>query len=254
MPARVTAMTMLQLVTGTAIGFLLAQAVLYGSRRLLGWLQRGDLAPRLRAIRAPGPTVLSACIRYAAPVAISVALATLCIWGVSDYLAARSARNAEAHLFDNPAAAPGEDSPRLAEVALTPPPPAEPAEAPVSAADPYADPEFKVQRKGRHGADALRDSLLQKSELRARNELLRDLQQHARRSQYDCEAAARAGRYLKAGLDVWGFANWQLKYFPTDSYRGATLDQCRTIKNVVASPVDLQSAIARQNPDDSDQR
>lgn len=253
MPARVTVMTMLELVTGTAIGFLLAQAVLYGSRRLFGWLRRGDLAPRLRAMRAPGPTVLSACISYAAPVAISVALATLCIWGVSDYLAARSARNAEAKLFDSPAVAPGEDSPRVAD-APPPLPPAEPAEEPASAADPYADPEFKVQPKARHGADALRDALLQKSELRARNELLRDLQQHARRSQYDCEAAARAGRYLKAGLDVWGFANWQLKYFPADSYRGATLDQCRAIKNIVASPVDLQSAIARQNPDDSDQR
>ncbi len=124
----------------------------------------------------------------------------------------------------------------------------------MSAADPYADPEFKVQRKAHHGGDSLRDSLLQKSELRARNELVHDLQQHAQRSQYDCEAAARADRYLKAGLDVWGFANWQVKYFPADSFRGAKLDQCRTIKNVVASSVDLQSAIARQNPDESDQR
>ncbi|HEV2285018.1 MAG TPA: hypothetical protein VGR80_03155 [Steroidobacteraceae bacterium] len=245
-------MTMIQLVTGTAIGFLLAQAVLYGSRRLLGWLRPGALAPRLRALRAPGPTVLSACIRYAAPVAISVALATLGVWGVSDYLAAKSARSAEANLFDTPAAGSGEEAPRVASAALTPPPP-EPAEEPVNAADPYADPEFKVQRKA-HGGDALRDSLLQKSELRARNELLRDLKQHAQRSQYDCEAAARAGRYLKAGLDVWGFASWQVKYFPADSYRGATLDQCRTIKTVVASSVDLQSAVARQNPDESEQR
>jgi hypothetical protein len=254
MPARVFAMTMIQIVTGTAIGFLLAEAVLYGSRRLLGWLRRGDLAARLRAVRAPGPTLLSAFIKYAAPVAISAALATLCVWGVSDYLAAKSVRTAEAHLFDNPAASPGEDPPQVASAALTPPPPPEPSEEPVSAADPYADPEFKVQRKAHRGGDSLRDSLLQKSELRARNELLHDLQQHAQRSQYDCEAAARAGRYLKAGLDVWGFANWQVKYFPADSYRGATLDQCRTIKNIVASSVDLQSAIARQNPDESDQR
>jgi hypothetical protein len=253
MPARVFAMTMIQIVTGTAIGFLLAEAVLYGSRRLLGWLRRGDLVARLRAVQAPGPTVLSAFIKYAAPVAISAALATLCVWGVSDYLAAKSARTAAANLFDNSAASPGEDQPQVASAALTPPPP-EPSEEPVSAADPYADPEFKVQRKARRGGDSLRDSLLQKSELRARNELLHDLQQHAQRSQYDCEAAARAGRYLKAGLDVWGFANWQVKYFPADSYRGATLDQCRTIKNIVASSVDLQSAIARQNPDESDQR
>jgi hypothetical protein len=261
MPARVFAMTMIQIITGTAIGFLLAHAVLYGSRRLLGWLRRGDLMARLRALRlpavrlrGPGPHVLSAFVKYAAPVAISAALATLCVWGVSDYLAAKSARTAEANLFDNPAAAPGPDAPRVASAALTPPPPPEPTEEPVSAANPYADPEFKVQRKARHAGDSLRDSLLQKSELRARNVLLHDLHQHAQRSQYDCEAAARAERYLKAGLDVWGFANWQVKYFPSDSYRGATLEQCRIIKNVVVSSVDLQSAIARQNPDDSDRR
>ena len=114
MPARVFAMTMIQIVTGTAIGFLLAEAVLYGSRRLLGWLRRGDLVARLRAVRAPGPTVLSAFIKYAAPVAISAALATLCVWGVSDYLAAKSARTAAANLFDNPAASPGEDPPQVA--------------------------------------------------------------------------------------------------------------------------------------------
>jgi len=246
---------MLELVTGTAIGFLLAQAVLYGSRRLLGVLRQGDLAAHLSAVRVPGSAVLSACIRYAAPVAITVALATLCIWGVSDYLTARSARNVEAGLFDT-AASPGsaEGTLRASSAALTPPPQPEPAEEPASAVDPYTDPEFKVQRKAHHGSDSLRDALLQKSELRARNELLHDLHQHSQRSQYDCEAAARADRYLRAGLDVWGFANWQVKYFPPDGYRGATLDQCRTIKNIVASSVDLESAVARQNPDDSDQR
>jgi hypothetical protein len=250
-------MTMVELVTGTAIGFLLAQAVLYGSRRLLGLLRQGDFAARLRLQRVPGSTLIGAFIKYAAPVGITVALATLCIWGVSDYLAARSARNAaaESALFDtgaaNPESAP--PTPRVASAALTPPKP-EPADEPVSAVDPYADPEFKVRRKAHHGGDSLRDALLQKSELHARNELLHDLHLHAQRSQYDCEAAARADRYLRAGLDVWGFANWQVKYFPPDGYHGATLDQCRTIKNVVASSVDLQSAIARENPDDSDQR
>jgi hypothetical protein len=64
----------------------------------------------------------------------------------------------------------------------------------------------------------------------------------------DCEAADRAGKYLRAGLDVWGFATWQVKHFPVDNYRGATLERCRGIKSVVASSVDLQSAIARQAP------
>jgi hypothetical protein len=258
-------MSMLQLVIGTACGFLFAQAVLYAFGRLIGWLPHSDVLARLRTLRAPGiprlprlpvPTVLSAFIKYAAPVGVSVALATLCVWAISDYLAGRSAHNAEASLFDSTGAASGA-TPGVAKAdsaALAPPPAAEPAAEAVGAVDPYTDPEFKVQRKGHHAGDALREALLQKSEARARGELLHELQQHARRSQYDCEAAARADRYLKAGLDVWGFASWQVKYFPADGYHGATLEQCRDIKSVVASSVDLESAVAQQNPDDSEQR
>jgi hypothetical protein len=248
-------MTMIQLILGSALGFLLAQAVLHTSRPLFAWLQRGDLTARLRAMRAPAPNVLSAVIKYAAPAAVGLAVATLCVWGVSDYLAAKRARSAAASLFDSSAALPaaGQGGPEAMRTTLTPPPPPESIEEVVSADDPYADPAFKVQRKARHGGDSLRDSLLQKSEQRASSELLRDLQQHAQRSQYDCEAAAHADRYLKAGLDVWGFANWQVKYFPTGGYRGATLEQCRGIKNILPSPVDLGSTVARQNPDGSDQ-
>jgi hypothetical protein len=250
-------MSMTQLVIGTAFGFLVAQGLLYGMGRLAAWVRPGDLLARARAVRAtPAPTVLGALIRYAAPVGVSVALLTLGVWAVSDYLAAKSVRNAEANLFDSSSAAPVTEPsvpPVRAAAALTPAPPPEPVDAPAGAPpDPYADPVFKVQRKPHRSGAALslKETLVQQSEARARNELLRELQQHVHRSQYDCEAADRADKYLKAGLDVWGFATWQVKYFPVNNYRGATLGQCRTIKNVVASSLDLQSAIAQQSQTD----
>jgi len=249
-------MSMTQLVIGTACGFLVAQALLYGLGHLAGWLRHGDLLARARAVRAtPAPTVLGALIRYAAPVGVSVALLTLGIWALSDYLAAKSARTAEASLFDSSAVAPNMEQrvPPVRAASLTPAPAPEVREEPAGALpDPYADPLFKVQRKPHRAGAAvsLKETLVQQSEARARNELLRELQQHVHRSQYDCEAADRADRYLKAGLDVWGFATWQVKYFPVDNYRGATLGQCRAIKNVVASSVDLQSAVAQQTQAD----
>ena len=114
--------------------------------------------------------------------------------------------------------------------------------------DPYADRDYKVHRRGhgRSSALSLKETLLQRSEAKARAELLRDMQLHASRSQYDCEAAERAGRYLKAGLDVWGFAAWQLKYFPVTGYKGATLAGCKDIPNVVDPiPLDLQATVAQ---------
>ncbi len=249
-------MSMIQLVIGTALGFLVAQAALQGSGRLIGWLRHGDLLARARAVRAtPAPTVLSALIKYAAPFGIGAALITLGVWAVNDYLAVKSVRNAEAHLFDSSASAPiaAQETPPVRSAALTPPPSPEAVDEPAGTIrDPYADAEFKVQRKARRtgAAPSLKETLVQQSEVRARNELLRELQQHVRRSQYDCEAADRADKYLKAGLDVWGFATWQVKYFPVDNYRGASLAQCRDIKNVIASSVDLQSAIAQQNQTD----
>jgi hypothetical protein len=247
-------MSMIQLVIGTAFGFLVAQGLLYGLGWLIGWLRQSDLLARARAVRAtPAPTVLSALIKYAAPFGISAALITLGVWAVNDYLAAKSARNAEASLFDPSAAAPvpQQSVPPVRSASLTPPAAPEAVdELAGSVHNPYADPEFKVQRKPRRtgSAASLKETLVQKSEARARNELLRELQQYVHRSQYDCEAADRADKYLKAGLDVWGFATWQVKYFPANNYRGASLEQCREIKSVVASSVDLQSAIAQQNP------
>lgn len=245
-------MNMTQLVLGTACGFLVAQAALYGIRQTVGLLRGGLIArvPAFRSVRTP--YLIGVFVKYAAPVGISAALATLGVWAVSDYLAARSARNAAANVFDSSAAAPaqGPDIVQAPSAKLTPPPPLEPVEEPLAPADPYADPDFKV-RKARHSAATLKETLIERSETRARNDLLRELQQHAQRSQYDCEAAARADRYLKAGLDVWGFAAWQLKYFPAEGYRGATLGQCKVIKNVVAS-LDLQTAVAQQGPQDSE--
>jgi hypothetical protein len=89
---------------------------------------------------------------------------------------------------------------------------------------------------------------VQRSESKARADLLSETQQHLHRSQYDCEAAARASKYVKDGLDVWGFASWQVKYFPVDGYKGATLTQCQDIKNVVdPSWANLKSAVAQAN-------
>jgi hypothetical protein len=246
-------MSMTKLVLGTVLGFLLAQGLLYALGRLSGWLREGDLLARARTLRATTePRVLGALIRYAAPLGIGAALITLGVWAVNDYLAARSARNAEAHLFDSSAPAPDPEQPAPRVQSASSTPPAVPEAVDETAPDPYADPQFRVQRKQHRAgaAPSLKETLVQQSEARARNALLRELRQHADRSQYDCEAADRAGKYLKAGLDVWGFASWQVRYFPANGYRGATLGRCRGISNVVASSVDLQSAVVQQNQPD----
>src|SRR5207249_12023792 len=85
----------------------------------------------------------------------------------------------------------------------------------------YTDTDFQVERHSHHAGRALslKETLLRRSEARAQADLLRETQQHLHRSQYDCEAADRAGKYLKAGLDVWGFAAWQIRHFPMVSYK-----------------------------------
>jgi hypothetical protein len=53
---------------------------------------------------------------------------------------------------------------------------------------------------------------------------------------------------VAAGLDVWGFAAWQMKYFPTNNYKGATLVQCHDVGNVIdPSWLELRSTVARDN-------
>lgn len=248
-------MSMTQLVIGTAIGFMVARSALYLIERLIAWLQREELPARIRALLpSPEPALVGAFIRYAAPLGASAALITLGVWAVSDYLAARSARNAPlATVLDSSTSDPAEEAQGAADVtaALAHAPHVEPVAA-VSAGspDPYTDSEFKIQRRPHRAGTplSLKETLVQRAEARARTELLKDIRQHVKRSQYDCEAAERANKYLKAGLDVWGFAAWQLKHFPLESYRGATLAQCRDIKNVVdPARLNLQSALARES-------
>ncbi len=245
-------MTMMQLIIGTALGFIVAQSGLYGIRHSLGWLQREEVSTRVRTL--PGHVIVGGFIRYAAPIGAAAALITLSVWAVGDYLAAKAARNATlAGALDSetPAGAVraqgGADEVAPGSAAAAPE--AATAVQPESL-DPYADPDYKVRRHPhRPGSPiSLRETLVQRSEAKARAELLREMQQHASRSQYDCEAADHAARYLRAGLDVWGFAAWQLKYFPAEGYKGATLVRCKDIPNVLdPAQLDLQSTVAREN-------
>jgi hypothetical protein len=239
-------MSMSQLVIGCALGCLLAQALIFSGKSLLSALQRSP-GGRLRRSITPGPRVLAMFVRYAGPVAVSAALITLGVWSISDYLAAKSARTeAMVSTFD-PAAPPAVVPPAAAGDNVRRGTPEVVAAQPAGRADPYDDPEFKVQHRAHRVANAsLKEALLQKAELKASTDLRRETQEHTQRSQYDCEAADRAERYLKAGLDVWGFAAWQQRYFPMDGYRGATLEQCRSIKAMVPGSLDLQSTVAQQ--------
>jgi hypothetical protein len=244
-------MSMTQLIVSAALGFVIAQSALHGIRYSLGWLQREEVRTRIRAMTpSPGHAFVAGFIRYAAPIGASAAVITLGVWAVGDYLAAKAARNAALASTVEPATpsgvSPAQGAPDEAAAAAASN--NEPATAvQPESADPYSDPDYKVHRRARH-ALSLKETLLQRSEAKARAELLREMHQHASRSQYDCEAADRAGRYLKAGLDVWGFTAWQLKYFPMEAYKGATLVACKDIPNVVdPTQLDLQSTVAQDN-------
>jgi hypothetical protein len=244
-------MTMMQLIIGTALGFVVAQSGLYGIRHSLGWLQREAVSTRVRTL--PGHVIVGGFIRYAAPIGATAALITLAVWGVGDYLAARAARGATlANALDSAASAGTaqvQGSADESSVANASAPSESASSIQPEGVDPYADPDYKVHRRAhRTGPVTLKETLLQRSEAKARSELLQEMQQHAARSQYDCEAADRATRYLKAGLDVWGFGAWHLKYFPVEGYKGATLGGCKDIPNVVdPSQLNLQSTVAQEN-------
>jgi hypothetical protein len=248
-------MSMTQLVIGTALGFFVAHGVLHSIKLLIGWLQRSDARKRiLKLTPSLGSTFIGGFTKYAAPVGAGAAVITLGVWAVGDYLAEKSARSAAtADVLEPSTAMPVSDrhgSPD--EVAgLAPAPKVDRSTAvPVDNVDPYTDSDFKVQRRSHHARTALslKETLLQRSEAKAHADLLRETQQHLYRSQYDCEAADRASKYLRAGLDVWGFATWQIRHFPVDRYKGATLPQCKDIKNVVdPSPSHLQSTVAQEN-------
>jgi hypothetical protein len=245
-------MSMTQLIIGTALGFVVAQSALYGLRYSFGWLQREEVRTRIRAMTpTPGHAFVAGFIRYAAPIGASAALITLGVWGVSDYLAARALRGTALASTLDPATPAGLPPQGASDEVVngTPAVNTEPATAvQPENADPYADPDYRVHHRAHRPGSALslKETLLQRSEAKARAELQRDMQLHASRSQYDCEAAEHAGRYLKAGLDVWGFGAWQLKYFPMAGYTGATLAGCKDIPNVVdPTQLDLQSTVAQ---------
>jgi hypothetical protein len=245
-------MSMTRLVIGAALGFLIAQGVLHGLGLFLGWLRRDAVRAWLRSLTAaPGRAILGTVVRYAAPLGVSAALITLGVWAVGDFFAARSARSAAlaSVLKSATAPLPGVQG-SAGEAATTPPAPeaASPAGAAVANTDPYADADFKIRRRLQHsGAPlSLKETLLRRSEASARADLLSETRRNLHRSQYDCEAADRAEKYLRAGLDVWGFAAWQLRYFPVDGYKGATLAQCRDIKDVIAPALDVRSGAANR--------
>ena len=251
----VLVMSMTQLVIGTALGFFVAQGVLYSLKHLSGWVQRS--AGRKRILKLPaslGSTFIRGFTKYATLVGASAAVITLGVWAVGDYLAAQSARSAAtADVLEPSTTVPVSDAHGSPDevVGHAPAPRVDGSTAvPIDNVDPYSDPDFKVQRRSHRAGSALslKETLLQRSEGRARADLLRETQQHLYRSQYDCEAADRASKYLKAGLDVWGFTMWQIRYFPVVSYKGATLPECKEIKSVVdPSLLHLQSTVAQEN-------
>jgi hypothetical protein len=245
-------MNMSQLIICTALGFFVAQVALYGFKRLVGWLQRTEVRQGIRGLTPSRETdLIGGFIRHAGLIGAGAAIITLGVWTVRDYLVARSARSAAIASTLEPA--PGVSDPAEArvvadEAAAPAPATVDDASAtPVHEVDPYADPDFQVRHRPRHAA-SLKEKLVQRSEEKARADLLSETQQHLHRSQYDCEAADRASKYVKGGLDVWGFASWQVKYFPVDGYKGATLPQCQDIKNVLdPSWANLKSAVAQAN-------
>jgi hypothetical protein len=247
----VSVMSMTQIVLGAALGYIVAHAVLFGARHSLAWVRRDAVQVRLRALSTmSGHTVAAGLIKYGAVIGASAALLALGAWAVGDYYAARSARNAvAASVADSPTPPPASSLPKPEEeVAAQPPPRQTVAAASAGGVDPYADPAFRVEPPAHHSgvAPSLTEKLLRRSEARARIELLAETRQHAKRSQYDCEAAEHADKYLKAGLDVWGFAAWQEKYFPVANYKGATVAACQEITIVVAPPgLDLRSTVAQ---------
>ena len=249
----VSALSMTQLIFGAALGFLLGEGVLHGVKHSIGWLQRDEVRQRVGKLSSVrGPELVGGFIKYAGVIGAIGALITLGVWSVGDYLAARSVhRVLSANTSDAAVAAsiPGPHDLLNAGTRIASPPKADAATTVrVDNTAPYADPAFKVQRRPQHAAThpSLRETLVQRSEARARADLLRQTQEYVHRSQYDCEAAERAAKYLNAGLDVWGFATWQVKYFPREGYKGATLPQCKDIGNVGDAPgLDSQSPVAK---------
>lgn len=243
----------MQLVIGAALGVIVAEALLFGLRQVAAWLQ-GTAAREWLADINPSHrfAAIGGFPRYAALVLGCAALITLALWGTVNYLAARSERReALAAALDPAATLPvhSAESARAADDAPVTTTKVSEDGAAQGGVDAYADPDFKVRRHPHRAGSplSLKETLVQREESKARAELVRETAQHAQRSQYDCEAADHVDKYLKADLDVWGFAAWQAKYFPTESYKGATLPQCRDISAVLdPEHINIQATVAQQ--------
>jgi hypothetical protein len=224
---------MTQLVLGAALGFIIGQGVLHSVKHAVGGFDGDGIRGRIRPL-------IGGFIKYSAVIGVLGALITLGVWAVGDYVAAKSAHKITASaLNSSPAALASDPHPAVYEAARLTPVVDSNSSAVEStdSPDPYADPDFKVQRKPRRAGSppSLKERFVERSETKARTDLMTEIKVHMNRSQYDCEAADHADKYLKAGLDVWAFSHWQLKYFPTQNYKGATLEQCKSIRTVVDS-------------------
>src|ERR1700732_4503469 len=91
----VLVMSMTQLVIGTALGFFVAQSVLYSIEHLIGWLQRSDARKRIRKLPPSlGSTFIGGFSKYATLVGAGAAVITLGVWAVADHLAEKTAGRA----------------------------------------------------------------------------------------------------------------------------------------------------------------
>jgi len=200
---------MMQLIFGAALGFILGEGVLQGLKHSIGWLQAAEVRKRVGNLPSvQGSDLIRGFIKYAGVAGAVVALITLAVWSVGDYIGAKSTRRMTNANVSGVAAAsipaPGVHGAPNESAGITPSSKGNSAaEVPADNPDPYGDSDFKVQARPRVGPHPnLRETLVQRSEARARVDLLRQTQDHAHRSQYDCETAERASKYLKAGLDV----------------------------------------------------
>src|SRR5262249_32741385 len=159
--------SMIQLVLGAAVGFLVGQGVLHTVKSLNGWFQREEVGERVRSLQ--GAALVGTFVKYSGVVGAVGALITLGVWAVEDYMAARST-HAALNAPDLPVSAPvpGSDLHGSTAAVATPPPEVSPNVAHAVPArlkdpDPYSDPEFKVQRRPRRGGTAvsLKETLVQ---------------------------------------------------------------------------------------------
>jgi hypothetical protein len=245
---------MSQIVIGSTLGFVLAQCLLQGVKLVFVSARREEMRQRLRtafSLRESG--LADGFVKYAGAVALVAALTVLGGWSLADYLEAKSSAAATKDTEVAQGAAESLPAPARPEAngldaGAAADPVADRDYANESAVDPYSDSEFSVRRRARRGASDLKDAFLQRSEEKARSDLLKQTQEREQRSQYDCEVAAHAARYIKAGLDVWGFATWQAKYFPLDGYKGATLPECKSIRDVIdPKRINVKSAVANRS-------